>query len=265
MTTSQLPNPEMVEQALRDLVSADVVCRPAGDHLILDTPYILQDGSVLRTFLDVDEGGLLKMSDGGLTMRELEKFARSNVALRDRSNAVAAIAKSLRLLWEDGELVYKASDIHEAMRRLAILAQAADRSLSLLEARPLRKPVPLRQKLAADLRAAGLMVSQKVRVTRRDQPKVVVDHLVRRNGSQAAIEVLTGRTRGGANISVDRAITNFHILHAIHYAGRLIAVYDETSPAAEPELRERFSEAKPDSALLVPGSEAAPRIQASLS
>jgi hypothetical protein len=197
-------------------------------------------------------------------MRELEKFARSNVALRERSAEVAQVAKRLRLLWEDGELLYKAPDVHGAMRRVAILAQAADRSLSLLEARPSRKPVPLRQKLVADLRSAGLLVSQRVRVTRADEPKVVVDQLVKRNGSQAVVEVLTGRTRGGASISVDRAITNFHILDGLRYQGSLVAVYDETSPAAEPELRARFREAKPDSALLVPGSEAAWRIQASL-
>ncbi|HEX5370292.1 MAG TPA: hypothetical protein VFY10_12830 [Dehalococcoidia bacterium] len=84
-----------------------------------------------------------------------------------------------------------------------------------------------------------------------------MDQIVRRNGQQAAIEVLTSRTDSGALISVDRAATNFHVLDHFDYGGVLIAVYDRQSPAGSKTLRERFEAAKPKSALLVADDDAA--------
>lgn len=95
-------------------------------------------------------------------------------------------------------------------------------------------------------------------------PAVTVDYRVHRNGSEAAVEVLTSRTTGGAAIAVDRAVANFHVLDRGGYAGWLFAVYDEDSPAGQKQYHERFRAASPERAELVSGNEAAMAIAGAL-
>lgn len=93
-----------------------------------------------------------------------------------------------------------------------------------------------------------------------DGQRVRVDYRVFRSSSEAAVEILGGRSRAGAAQSIDHAVTNFHVLRRGLYRGLLVGVYDENSPAAATDLREQFLAARPEETLLLPGSEAIPTL-----
>src|SRR5262249_38003008 len=133
-------NPDHVEEALSRLLRSEVSCVRAGDGLYVDTPYVLQDGHLLRVYLDraEDRDGIVA-SDGGSATSQIETFACSNVALRERYAQLERIAQQLDLGW-DTEFRFTAPDLDEALRRLAVLARAVDQSLSLIQARRSRAP-----------------------------------------------------------------------------------------------------------------------------
>jgi hypothetical protein len=250
-----------VEQALVGALRAEVSCVPAGDRHRVDTPYVLQDGHLLQVFLwATGENGTVVASDGGYATAQVETFARSVGALRERYADLKAIANALELEW-DAEFRFSAPDLDSAARRIAVLARAVDQSLTLVHTRQRRAGGALREQLGRDLREAGLRATRRARIRPHGEERgVMVDYRVQRNGSEGAVEVLGGRTFQGAAISVDRAVATFHILERLQYRGRLFAVYDEDSPAGELELRERFRSAGPRGAMLLPGSEAVPTI-----
>lgn len=261
---SNLPTPDVVTKAALTVLKGQVSCQPVGERLVLDTPYVLQDGHLLRVHIDRDADGRLLISDGGFVQRQVEIFSRSATMLRDRVAEVGQMAVELNLKW-DQELSFAESDLRAALQRISVLARAVDRSLSLLHARSPRPKVALRERLGRELADAGFSVRPRARIpVGTGLKEVVIDHLVRRNGAQAAVEVLAGRTGGGALISVDRAIANFHVLTHFQYPGAMVAVYEEGSPAAAPRLLERFENAGPDRARLVAEGEALPLIRREL-
>lgn len=253
--------PQTVEEHLKEILGKRIHCFPDGDVLAIDTPYILQDGHFLRAYLDTTVPAGFLLSDGGYIQRQLETFCRSTATLRARIADVQLIAKELSLEW-DGEMYFTEPALASAMNRIAVLARAVDRSLSLPGGRPPRRKGDVRSRLREQLMNFGLTVTQR---TRPEMPNgmrpVVVDQLVRRNGSQAAVEILTAKTEGGAVISVDRAIANFHVLDHYDYQGAMIAVYDRQSPTSSPRLLERFNAAKPEATIIVPDEQAAKAIQ----
>lgn len=258
----QLPTPEQVTNSFRRIVSEDVRCARQGDALSMDTPLVLQDGHFFRAFVEIDDSGLLRVSDGGFTTSQFSIYSVSEPALRARGSEAGEIARELSLTWQDGEFSFAEDNLESALRRITVLVRAVDRAISLLEGKATRRPVALRLKLRDDLRAAGLEVKTRARIEIGGEPKpVIVDQLVRRNGRQAAVEVLTGRTQSGALISVDRAVANFHLLDHFKYSGLMIAVYDEESPAGAPGLISRFSNARPQAAEIIAGAKAAKAIQ----
>src|SRR5436305_5518434 len=127
-----LLNPNYVEEALSRVLRSEVSCVREGDGLYVDTPYVLQDGQLLRVYLDraEDPDGIVA-SDGGYATSQIETFARSNAALRERYAQMERIARQLDLEW-DTEFRFTAPDLDEALRRLAVLARAFDHSLSLI-------------------------------------------------------------------------------------------------------------------------------------
>ena len=86
---------------------------------------------------------------------------------------------------------------------------------------------------------------------------MLVDYRLVKNGREAAVELLAGRTQQGAASAVDHTIANFNVLHRSGYHGLLAAVYDEESTASQPRLIERFQSGTPEGTLLLPGSRAA--------
>lgn len=264
MQKRTLPTARAVASTFVELVRQGVSCRRQGDFLLLDTPLILQDGHLLQALIEIDETDSIRVSDGGFVQRQILLSSHSAASIRERGMDAAHLCKEVGLVWEGEEIAYQAENLEDALRRISTLARTVDRSLSTLQVKPPRKPVALREQLRKQLQSAGLKVQSKVRITRIDEPKVVVDQVVRRNGSQAAVEVLSGKTHGGAVISVDRAIANFHVLSNLKYQGLLFAVYDEGSPAAESDLRSRFQNARPGAAVLLAGSEAASAIESRL-
>ena len=251
-----LPSPDEVEAALVESLRARVLCKIDGDALELETPYVLQDGHLLRVYIELTTAGL-SVSDGGFTQRQLETDSRTAAMLRERVADVQRIATQLSLKW-DGELSYEGDNLGGVLERLAVLCRAVDRSLSLLGQRPTRKAADVRSRLRDQLVGRGFAVTSRGRPQVKGGLRpVVVDQLVRKNGTQAAVEILTSRTESGAHIAVDRAATNFQVLNHFDYQGPLIAVYDRDSPAAEKSLRDRFEAAKPKVALLVSDDKAA--------
>jgi hypothetical protein len=211
----------------------------------------------------VPGNGHVIISDGGYAREQVEIFSRSESLLRSHYKEMEQIATRLGLKW-DTEFSYTESDLDALVRRIPVLAEAASRALSLTRHRPRRRHGPLRDELRAELRDLGLGVKSRAKIAlTKDLPTVTVDFEVR-NGSAAAVEVLSSRTAAGSLIAVDRAVANFHVLDRGGYAGRLFAVYDEASPAGEPTARNRFIAAAPETAVLVAGAEAAPTIEREL-
>jgi hypothetical protein len=244
-----------VEKGFKDLLAKQVYCFRDGDLLVLDTPFVLQDGHLLRAYIDASQEQLM-VSDGGFIQRQIETFARSAAMLRERRNDVRQIADELSLQYEE-EFSFVETNLESALSRLTTLARAVDRALSTLGGKPPRRKQDARSRLRDQLIDSGLTVTQRARpVMPNGMRPVTVDQLVRRNGEQAAIEVLTAKTDGGAAISVDRAIANFHVLEHYEYEGKLIAVYDVESPASSSQLLEKIEAGKPRSALLLPNDKA---------
>ena len=241
-------------------MSEEISCVADGPALRLDTPYVLQDGRLLRVYLRpaANNGGLVA-SDGGYATSQVEIFARSAASMRERYEEMKQIAHSLDLEW-DTEFRYYAPGLGEAVRRLGVLARAVDRTLTLFSKQRARPASPIKKLLASQFQSYGLIVRNREKIPLPDGRHVTVDQLVRRNGSQAAVEVLTAKTRGGAVIAVDHAIGNFHQLRWAKFGGIMAGVYDESSPAVEVDLRKRFETSLPESTLLLAGSEAAGRL-----
>jgi hypothetical protein len=250
-----------VEKGLQLLLASQVRCFRDGDVLAVDTPYVLQDGHLLRAYIDASNPLQLFVSDGGFIQRQMETFSRSSAMLRERRIDVQQIANELSLQYEE-EFSFTETDLDKALARMSTLARAVDRALGVLSGKPPRRRLDARSRLRDQLIDSGLSVTQRARPEMPNGMRpVIVDQLVRRNGHQAAVEILTAKTDGGAAISVDRAIANFHVLEHYAYEGKLIAVYDVESPASSRQLLDKIEAGKPKSALLLPNDTAADAIK----
>lgn len=264
MTQSVLPNCEDIEKALLGHMRADISCRQEGDALVIDTPYVLLDGHFLEVFIEAANGRGHIFSDGGFLQRQVGIYSSTRNLQHGRAAEIERIARSLDLEWKDFELRFHETDLDQGVRRLTVLVEAMNRALAVVQAKPRRREVELRKQLAAELRKVSwLKVSQRARLEVGDA-RVRIDYIVRRLDQETAVEVLGGRTESGSAISVDHAIANFQVLHHYDYPGRMVGVYDEASPAARPELMERFRTATPPQTLLVAGRDAAHRIALTL-
>lgn len=230
-----------------------------GDRLVVDTPHTLQDGHVFRFYVQGQTDGRLRISDDGFASRQVEMFAHSDSVLRERYADLKQIARELALDW-DTEFSFIATDLKSALRRIPSLLRAVDQSLALPRGRGSRSQAVFEQRLAEKLREAGLTVLRRHAVDTQRGESVRVDYLVRRNGSEAAVELLGGSTTSRASSSVDRASANFRLLERGGYRGLRIAVYDELSAAASEKLRARFAQVSPPHVLLLPAREAVSRI-----
>ncbi len=242
------------------MLTADIACVRDGDLLQLDTPYLLQDGHFLRVYIEAEAASQLTMTDGGFALNQAELFASSAGVLRNWLQEFRRIATTSGVEW-NGEFRFTAPDLETAMRRIGGLVIAVDRALALLQPRPKRSKLPLRARLGEELRAAGQALRLQVEPNARivispDHHPIQVDYRLRRDEADAAVEVLSGRSQQGVSTAVDHIIANFHELAHGGYRGLLIAVYDEDSRAAESRYRRRFEAAKPEHAILVPGSSA---------
>jgi len=254
---------EKVKEKLRRIVDDYIECSYDGDIVVVDTPFLLQDGHFLRVYVD-ESGTDVAVTDGGFLQAQIEMFARSSSGIRERSADVKDIANELSLNW-DGELGFTETTLERAVQRIAVLARGVDRAIGTLSGRPPRRAVDVRRRLRQSLQEAGLLVTLRSRpILPNGMKPVIVDQLVKRDGKQAAIEVLTSKTESGASISVDRAIANFHVLDHYKFEGKLIAVYDRASPAASAQHLDRFRAAKPRSAFVVSDEDAVKEIEASL-
>lgn len=247
--------------------------------LRVDTPYILQDGHMMRVLLKPSGSSEILATDDAWAQEQLEIFLGKNS--QDYDSDLAGIARALGLRWEHGEFTFVEMNVESLARRIALLAEAVDRALSFTRAparsRPVRphytpknwqvdfaqvaKPVPLQIRFGQALADFGLLVQRKVviRLSSEVAP-TKVDYLVRRNGSEAAIDLVAGRGPSQARSSIDRAAVDFCLLDDSGYRGYMVAVYDEHSAAAKEENLDRFSAAAPERAVLVAESEALPMI-----
>lgn len=259
MRTTKLPEPQDIERHLRRQVCAEIHAERRGDLVAVDTPFTLQNGALLRVFLEPSEGGLL-VSDGGYAAEIADSMSRSSALARQRHEAMKAIAAKLGLEW-DGQFGYIARDADEALARIGTLERAVNLALATIEVRPAHADREGRSRVVTALRKHGLTVRQRALI---DLPgpggPVRVDLRIDGRGGEAAMEFLSGRTRQGASIAYNRAIVTLHRLDRGGYQGGLFSVYDEQSAAASTDFVQRFEEAKPERALLIPSSEAARQI-----
>jgi hypothetical protein len=261
--SAQLPEPAAVEETIVRILQSDVSCRRTGDVLLIDTPLPVLTGHLLQVVLDASSDNGLVVSDGGFVQRQAEILSSSPSILHSRSAEIQRIAHRLDFEWKDYELRFSAPDLNAVALRLATMVEVVDRALAVLQVRTIRRAVELRKRLAKDLKAIeGIKVRSRAPIPLEDERRTVkVAFLARRNGTQAAIEVLSGRTESGAEISVNRAIANFQLLSTYNYKGAMLGVYDEDSPAAKTELQERFRDASPKKAVLVSGEGASAAVQ----
>lgn len=251
-----LPDTKTVEAILIAVLRDDARCVRDGDALTLDTPFTLQDGHLLRVYLEPSGDGGYIVTDGGFAAGQVESFARNSAILRERRAELKRIASALELEWRD-EFRFIAEDLESAMRGVSVLSIAVNRALSLVHARPVRPTQPLRARLGDAFREAGLKVKQRAKIiAQRSELAVTVDFRLQSQSHEAAIEVLTSRTEGGAQSVVDKAAANFNVLARGGYSGLLVAVYDEASPAGRGSVRERFLQAGPDNMMVLPGARA---------
>ena len=252
--------PKDVEHALAVALRQEVVCVFEDDELRVDTPYVLQNGAMLRAYMRWDERGQdLVVSDGSYAAEQMELYAASASALRDRYAEMRRIARRLMLDW-DTAFSFRAATLDEAAARTPLLAQAVDQSLSLLTPRQRRAAPALHRELAAELMRAGLNVVHRAKIRAGNDVEVTVDYRLQRGRREAAVEVLGGLTKPSALIAVDRTAADFRELEEAHYSGLLVAVVDEGSPAALPRLRQRFDAARPSSSIVLPAGKAVPLI-----
>jgi hypothetical protein len=260
---SGMVDPQDVEDFLLTYLAGQVRCVRNGDSFLLETPFVLQDGHQFQALLEETSDGVL-LSDGGFVRRQFETFSRSPAMLRERNTEAKLIARELALDWDD-EFSVTADSVESALKRIAILARATDRSLALLGQKPPRRDRDTRSRLKSELKDLGLRVLTRARpeVPGGLRP-VLVDQLVQSEKRQAALEILSARTESGAAASIDRSVTNFRVLEKFEFEGALFAVYDSSSPASSTEMIERFEAAAPRHAILLPEKGASETIYARL-
>lgn len=249
--------PSRVREALVAVLREEVVCALENDELRVDTPYVLQDGRLLRVYLRWcgEHGGFIA-SDGGYATGQIEAFVRSAAALRERYAELKGIARGLDIEWDGAEFRFCAPDLETVARRTAVLARAVDRALTLIPTRTRPTTAPLHARLLAEFRQAGLSVVHRATIVIPPLPEVTVDFRLYRNHSEAAVEMLAARTERGAAIAIDRAVSSFHLLSRGKYPGLLVAVYDEEGATAATPLLDRFRSAAPERTLLLPSHDA---------
>jgi len=259
MAVEMLAPNEIRQRLIRQLAS-ETSCRREDGTVLVDTPFTLLSGHVVRAHVRV-EGDRLVVSDGGFIERQLALSTRSSRTFERRSSLAAQIARRAGLEWRDGFLLYESRTWDDALRRLPKLAEAMDRALARVEERRAPRSLRTASELARDLRTVpGLEVRRHadVPLPRRSRP-VRVEILAERAGRQAAIEVVCGAPRA-AEHRADHAITTLTILDRFEFAGPLVAVYDRDLEQNAPWVLERFEDAKPAGAELVPAEQVRDRV-----
>lgn len=257
-------NAKAAAEALLAVLREDTHAIDTDIGIQLDTPYVLQDGSLLRVFLSLDHGGQrIIVDDGGAARHRIETWTRSDAVRRERLEALKEIAASLAL--ESDETVRcHAATMEAAARRIAVLARAVDRAYGLVDSRTRRVGDRLRQQLASRLREAGLEVKPNAKIETGKGYAVTVDYQLAVNNQYGAVEVLAASSQQGAAIAVDRAAGNFRVLWEARTAWKLFAVYDEHSGFFGPGLRHRFLDIVANAAKLLPSTDAEMTIMAEL-
>lgn len=251
--------PELVRDALIGVFREEIACEMHGNAMWVDTPYILQDGSLLQAVLEYDPlTGKIIVSDNAYAAAQAELYTRTPSALRHRFSEFRKIADELELDW-DTDFRFQASSVDEAVRRIATLARAVDRGIAHIHARTAGSGTQLRDKLAESFRLRGLTVdTERIRLGQ-DLPLVSVDLQLRSEISRMAVEILSGATTSGASGSINRAAMEFNILARHGYPGKMAAVYDKDSAVAVGPHLARFKAASPDS-IILPSDEAVPEL-----
>lgn len=256
-----LLSPERVQQAVLAALVEDLECQRTPAGIQIDTPFILQDGRLFRALIrPTGENGTVVTSDGGFAVEQFEIRFSSVQARRERVEQLKRIAVELHLDpldTNDGSLTFRSESLEEAARRLPILAQAADRALSLLQSRIRGKERPLRSRLADDFQDNGFDVGRGRKIEIGHDTYVKVDlELGRQDRPVAAVQVLSAVTQSGAVIAADRAVVNLTRLSRASYDGKLFAVFNTHSPSGVEQVLNRFAAAKPEQAVLVPSDDA---------
>lgn len=254
--------PSAVRDALTRALTDDISCSMTSSGVVVDTPFILQDGRLLRVLLrPTGENGTIEASDGGYALEQVEIMFRAGSSRRERLAEIKRIATELHLDW-DTALGFTAHSLDEAVRRLPVLAQGVDRTLTLTHAISRRRERPLRARLANDLREAGLKLRTRAKIQTEDGRHESVDYVVEHEAtSKAAVRLLSAETPSGAGMAADRAAGVFTRLDRAQYPGLLVAVYDEHTSSGILSFREQFEKTKPERARLVAGDAAAEYIE----
>lgn len=279
MVVNTLLDPIKVRAAVSEAIQHQVECVAEEDTVRVDTPYILQDGHLLRVILRPGPAGIM-VSDGGYATAQVEMHVVPAGDIETYYSLLRRIAHELSLEWQ-GDFRFVAEDLPAAAQRLPVLARAVDRAIGLHMPRSKTQPMPeatvvpgdhpplapgqvpsvsLRSRLRVELDQLqviepGIFVKRGEWLPAHDlSAGVKADHLVKRNGSQAVVDALTSRS------TADRVSADFHILVRAAYPAHLIAVFDEQSGDIQMLVR-RFLLAKPEKAIVVPADEAVTRVR----
>ncbi len=262
MTITSDLQPERLAQALQGIVTGDIHSGVVGDSYFLDTPYDVGHGYLLRAYFTIYDNRIL-VSDGGFAETQVEIFSRSQSALRYRQRGLKSIANKLSLTWNNGEFSYSDTSVDEAVRRLAVLAQAVQQGHELAMRHIQRNIKMTTDELVKELMSRGVAVRSDVPITVPSQPDPIrVALTLERAGHMAVVDFLGGTK--SAKSQVERIVTDFHILNNSGYQASLFAVYDEESAFQLRKYRTRFENAKPEKATILSSDDAPERITEAL-
>jgi hypothetical protein len=242
----------------RRILTEGVRCSKEGDALVLDTPYSFGDGNLLRVFLYETSEGII-VSDGGFAAKQQEMLSPEPPS-RQSYRRLQRLASDHDLHW-DGRLFFVEPTLEDALYRLDRLALALHEAEMLLH-RGARPKMQTREYLRRGLESRyGITTKPDYKIPLPSiEQTVTVDILAQIEQRRAVIEVIEARTENALRDQVNRSATNLLLLAKGSFEGELIGVFDEDVLKRDRLAIERFRQAKPDRALLIPREEALERV-----
>ena len=214
---------------------------------------------MLRVYIYDTPAGII-VSDGGFAAKQLEMLS-SNTPSRQSYRRLQRLASDHDLYWEGGRLYFMEPTLEAALYRLDRFALALNDAELMLH-RGVRPRLETREYLRRGLES-------RYGITTRPDYKIVlplieqdvtVDIYAQREGRRAVIEIIEARTEAALRNQVDRSTTNLTLLVRGNFDGALIGVYDEEVLKKDRGALERFRQAKPEQAILIPREQALERV-----
>jgi len=253
---------EAAADTLRRILTESVRCTRQGEALVLDTPYTFGEGNLLQVYIfETDEG--IIVSDGGFAAKQVEMLSPTPTT-RQNYRRLQRLAADHDLHW-DGRLSFIEPTLEDALYRLDRLALALHEADLLLQ-RGQRPKVQTREYLRRGLESRYNIRTRpdyQIMLPSLAQP-VTVDIFAESDRGRAVIEIVEARTEGAIRHQVDRSALNLIMLERGNFDGALIGVYDEEVLNRDHLAIERFKQAKPERAIVIPREQALEQVVALL-